>query len=391
MTKPRTPINTFGAISFGATSGGRVSARTRYRDDDGRLRLVQASGKNRRDAERRLKVKLAHRQSQTDAIGELTADSSFADLAKLWLDDLAVRELAESTRDLYERNMCKLVLPAFENFTLREVSVARVDRFLKAQARISHSRAKQAKNVLSQALGLAVRYEAIPRNPVGAVDRLRKPPSKTVALTPETVRAIRTAVREWRRGGGLSGPKPDGQLEAIIDVMLGTSARIGEALALRKCDVDVTKSPPTVRIAGTVVSPSGRPPYRQDHPKTSKSRRTVAAPSFTAEALRQRLARLGQASGGQLIFVTRNGTALAPNNVRRRLRAIMAEADIEGVTPHAFRRTVATVLSQASGAELAAEMLGHTSPDITRTHYIEDDGRVDPTTADILEHLGQDR
>jgi hypothetical protein len=47
------------------------------------------------------------------------------------------------------------------------------------------------------------------------------------------VEATRHAARNWRREGGLSGPKPDGQLEAIIEVMLGTSARIGEVLAIR--------------------------------------------------------------------------------------------------------------------------------------------------------------
>ncbi|MFN8129893.1 MAG: hypothetical protein U0R28_13945, partial [Candidatus Nanopelagicales bacterium] len=83
------------------------------------------------------------------------------------------------------------------------------------------------------AFGLAVRYEAIHRNPVRETVRLRKPPSTAMALTVDQVEAIRYAVRSWRRGAGLSGPKPDGQLEAIIEVMLGTSARIGEVLAIR--------------------------------------------------------------------------------------------------------------------------------------------------------------
>jgi integrase len=34
--------------------------------------------------------------------------------------------------------------------------------------------------------------------------------------------------------------------------MLGTSARIGEALAIRRRDVDVTNATPTIRIAGTI-------------------------------------------------------------------------------------------------------------------------------------------
>jgi len=58
-----------------------------------------------------------------------------------------------------------------------------------------------------------------------------------------------------------------------------------------------------------------------------------------------------------------------------------------GVTPHSFRRTAATVLDRASGADLAAEMLGHTSSKITKQHYIEPDEKVNPVTAEILESL----
>src|SRR5690625_6709558 len=60
--------------------------------------------------------------------------------------------------------------------------------------------------------------------------------------------------------------------------MLVTSARSGEVLAIRKCDVDVTVSPATVRLSGTIVSPTGKPTHRQPHPKTAKSARTVAVP-----------------------------------------------------------------------------------------------------------------
>lgn len=43
---------------------------------------------------------------------------------------------------------------------------------------------------------------------------------------------IRAAIAQWKSAADhTSGPKPDGQLGAIIEVMLGTSARIGEVLA----------------------------------------------------------------------------------------------------------------------------------------------------------------
>ena len=38
-----------------------------------------------------------------------------------------------------------------------------------------------------------------------------------------------------------------------------------------------------------------------------------------------------------LIFFSRNHTPLTTNNVRRRLRDILAGAGIPGVTPHSFR------------------------------------------------------
>ncbi len=388
MARPRTPIGTFGAIDFKTTPGGRIRARVRFRDDDGQLRPVEASGATRQAAERNLKEKLARRGTYSSGMGELTRDTPFTKLVEVWLEDLDLEDrVAVGTRDLYERDMRTLVLPAFEHYTLREMSISKIDRFLKAQAKISYSRAKHAKVVLNLALGLAVRYEAIPRNPVLGTSRLRRPSSTVMALTVTQVEAIRLAVRTWRRGRGLSGPKPDGQFEAIIEVMLGTSARIGEVLAIRKRDVDVTCSPATVRICGTVISPKGRSTFRQDHPKTSKSRRTVSVPTFTAEVLRQRLVAVSSESPEHLVFFSRNHTPLTTNNVRRRLRAILDEAGIEGVTPHSFRRTVGTVLDRAGGADLAAEMLGHTSSDRTKQHYIEPDEIVNPVTAEILESL----
>jgi integrase len=380
-------------MTFTTLPGGKVRARVRYRDDDGGIRVVKATGDSRRGAGRELKRKLTERDEFTARDGELTRDSPFNRLVEVWLADLDLTgKLAPTTRSLYERNMRQIVVPAMQGFTLREITVGKVDRFLKSLAsNKSYSMAKQAKVVLSLAFALAVRYEAVARNPVRETARLRKPPSQALALTTGQVEAIRAAVRGWRRGEGLSGPKPDGQLEAIIEVMLGTSARIGEVLAIRKCDVDVTTTPATVRLCGTVVSLKGRPTFRQDHPKTSKSVRTVAVPSFTAEVIRQRLVVLADEGPEHLLFASRNHTPLTTANVRRRLRTILAEAGITGVTPHSFRRTVATVLDRAGGAELAAEMLGHTSSAITKQHYIEPDERVNPITADILEALAPQR
>lgn len=61
MSRQRLTIGTFGEIGHLLSPGGRVVARARYRDWDGKTRLVQATGDTRKSAERALKAKLADR------------------------------------------------------------------------------------------------------------------------------------------------------------------------------------------------------------------------------------------------------------------------------------------------------------------------------------------
>jgi integrase len=86
-----------------------------------------------------------------------------------------------------------------------------------------------------------------------------------------------------------------------------------------------------------------------------------------------------------LLFCSREGTSLTTNNVRRQLRHVLDLAGITRITPHMFRRTVATAINEQGGFELAAELLGHTDPKITIQHYIRCSEMVNPVTAEMLE------
>lgn len=121
--------------------------------------------------------------------------------------------------------MRTLVLPALGKLTLREIGVARCDHFLKQLARQSYSRAKHARVVLRLALSLAVRHEVLLRNPMDHVSRLHRPSSTLDALTNVEVTAIRAAIALWEAGRAVSGPKPDGQLGAIVEVMPASHVR----------------------------------------------------------------------------------------------------------------------------------------------------------------------
>jgi integrase len=387
MARPRLTIGTFGDITTRVMPSGRFEARTRYRDWDGHARQVQASGATAKAAEGALKAKLAERSLLRPTDSTLTPDSLFADLVVYWLNDIDLEgRISKTTRNLYERNMRTLVSPAFDSLTLREIGVARCDQFIKQLAKISYSRAKQARVVLRLALELAVRHEVLPRNPMHHVSRLHREPHIPDALMAPEVNMIRAAIAQWESAADhTSGPKPDGQLGAIIEVMLGTSARIGEVLAVRRRDVDITSAVPSIRLAGTIISRKGEQTFRQDHPKTARSTRVVAIPTFTADAVRRRLAKVGSLGLDDLLFQSRDGTPLTTANVRRQLRQVLEGAGIKGVTPHMFRRTVATAVNTNASIELASELLGHTDTKITVQHYIQRSEMVNPATAALLD------
>lgn len=239
MARPLIPIGTFGSITTTPTPGGRYVARTRYRDWDRKSRHVQTTSSTRASAERLLK-KLAERDLFQPGFSGMTADSPFPVLVSYWLEDTDLEDrLSRTTRLLYERNMRTLVLPFFKDVTLREIGVARCDYFLKQLAKQSYNRARQARVVLRLALALAVRHEVLPRNPMDHVSRLRRPVCTPDIFSWDEVKAIRAGISAWERRLIKAGPRPDRQLGQVVEVMPGTSARIGQVFASRFGDLDL--------------------------------------------------------------------------------------------------------------------------------------------------------
>ena len=74
-------------------------------------------------------------------------------LADLWLADLDMRDLAEATRESYQGCLRLHVRPAFEHYTLAEVTTGRVEWFLNNQTRVSFAQAKLTRTPASLFLG----------------------------------------------------------------------------------------------------------------------------------------------------------------------------------------------------------------------------------------------
>lgn len=378
--RPPLPVGTWGSIATRQESNGRYSARCRFRDFDGETRKVTAFGKSGAEAERRLRASL---QDRAQPAGEnVTADTRLEAVVALWLREVDESDRAENTRRRY-REVAELhVVPGLGRLRLREVNVAAVDRFLRANRdRTGMATAKLCRTVLSASLGLAARHGAVSTNPVrDAVTFRQREVAEVRALTVDEVARLRRAIRQDDAAGRVGLPD-------LIDVLLGTGLRIGEAVALRWQDVQLDADPPTLDVTGTVIVSKDSGLIRQTHTKSSRSRRRLTLPAFTVGVL----SRLAESADTELVFPSRTGTLRDPSNVRaqwRRARRRTAMQGFEWVNPHTFRKSVATLIS-AEDLQRAADQLGHGQASMTERFYVMRTHEA-PDVRDVLDAFGID-
>src|SRR5690606_32083918 len=104
-------------------------------------------------------------------------------------------------------------------------------------------------------------------------------------------------------------------------------------------------------------------------PKTDKSARTTYLPPATMDLLRARHTRLSEFT--TLLFPTPLMRLRDPSNTQRELRDRRDALGYPGLTTHAFRKTVATVLDKAGlSATEIADYLGHENPSMTQDVYM---------------------
>lgn len=205
-------------------------------------------------------------------------------------------------------------------------------------------------------------------NPVLGVSQIPKPRKSPVALNYETVAAAHRAAALRDVEPGIGGPRPTSRLADVVTLLAGTGLRIGEVLAVRWADVDLQRSPAVLSVTGGLVEQG--PLFFRSETKTDSSVRNIQLPDWVTAMLKRRLDSAHDASGP--VFPTRNGTYMRPSNLRTNLRKALKAAEIhDRVTPHAFRSTVATLVAEGVNDEAAAAQLGHASPDVTRTYYIQ--------------------
>jgi integrase len=143
-------------------------------------------------------------------------------------------------------------------------------------------------------------------------------------------------------------------LPDLVQFMLGTSVRIGEAAAVRDAVLDLTVG--TVHINATVIRVPGAGLQIQPRTKTTSSQRVLALPRPVLHTLRRRRVHGAPTGPAGVVFPSPAGQLRDPSNTQADLRAALDRAGYPWVTSHTFRKTVASRLDDAGFS------IRHTSP-----------------------------
>lgn len=372
MGRPPLPLGTWGRIRRYQVNAHTWRAMTNYRDYDGVTRPVERFGSTGAKAERRLVEDLRDR-ARVNGDGEITADTRLREVCSTWFEAFKKQGKATSTVDSYDDALRLHVLPAVGALRVRELTVGVADRFLgTVRDKSGPSAAKHAKTVLNGVMGLAVRHEALDHNPMRDVSPIALEAKEARSLTLDEVRTLRAGLQADKRA-------VDRGVPIIVDFMLGTGMRIGEALAVTWEALDLAGA--TVEIRATVVRKKGVGLILQTKPKTRSGWRTLHLPAWLVALLQ---AHETVENDWNVVFPSQLGKLRCRSNTNSDIRDALDPLGFDWATTHTFRKTAATLLNDGGlTVREIADQLGHKRISITQDTYF---GRssASPKAAQLL-------
>lgn len=369
--------------------------RARYTGPDGAFHNAHTTFETREDAEgwltdeRRLIssgdwVPPSMRAEVARRALEARGATAFANYSTAWLE--GKQDLKPTTRASYEASLRCHLVPAFGHLAIDEITVTAVRTWYASYGSRTPTARSHAYAVLAAIMAQAVEDELITRSPcrIRAGGRSR-PKREPEVLTLSELLALAEAMPAQHR--------------ALTLVSGFCGLRFGEAVALRRRDVDLTNG--VLTVTRTMIRAEGT--KTAGPPKTKAARRDVAMPALVTDALRAHLANQPVSGRDALVFPGADGELLSPTSLygrparieKRGRKTYLKQAygfakakeaiDRPDLHWHDLRRTAATLGAQAGATVREMQhRLGHETPAMA-LHYQQATAERDRTIADRLQ------
>ncbi|MDO8645880.1 MAG: site-specific integrase [Candidatus Planktophila sp.] len=363
-----------GSVYPNKRTGGWMVAVVVGRYSNGKPKVVRKTAKTKAEAGRKLLEMQIMKKQHNLTLSSTTTIKAYSDY---WYKNiLPLRGLKPSSLSNYQQMCQYYILPLLGNKrlnSLRSQDVLEMINSLKAQ-KLSTNTIRRARSILHNMLESAVEEDLIGKNPVTRSSSVKKPEDEKSAVqksyTTEEVGQALTALK-------------DSHLEGLFRCMVFLGMRIGEVIALKWEQIDienlalwVTQTEahiPTLVGDGTWVSERVN-----GSTKSNRKRKLHLTDDFKAffERHRREQAKIRMPFGSQwnpegYVFVTKNGTPYAANNVRKGLNLALSRDGIRHIRLHDLRHTAGFLAIEAGVAiNDVQDMLGHASIQMTKDIYV---------------------
>lgn len=316
-----------------------------------------------------------------------SADSLSRFLTDEWLPSIRTT-IRPATYQSYEQIVRTQAIPRIGEAKLKTITPVMLNRMyrelldrgrLDGRGGLSPKSVRNIHVVLHKALGDAVRWDKLARNPADLADPPKATRREIKVWAPEQLATFLHHVHEHR-------------IYAAFRLMAMTGMRRGEVLGLRWSDVDLTADRLSIQQTRLSVN------YQQviSEPKTAKGRRSVRLDHETASALKrhrkqqleERMAAGETWEETESVFTDEFGHPIHPDRFTKLFVALVEAAGIERLTPHGLRHTYATLALQArANPKVVSDRLGHANVSTTLQIYSHVTPAVEQGLADTVARL----
>jgi len=297
-------------------------------------------------------------------------DTTVAELLDRYLEDYASLSMGEKHRHRVKGLIDKHISPSLGSISLRRLLPADIQRLYARklqQGRLDGSGGLSAQTVLHmhhilhKACDLAVRWQMMVRNPVGAVTAPRVERKEIRVLSVEEIGRLLAAAKGT---------------QFLVPIVLAatTAMRRGEICGLKWSDINPDTGVLSLRRS---LGQVGKRIFCKE-PKTAGSRRSILLPNLAIDVLKRH--RLEQAGTRQLLGEAyanedwvcshADGRPLMPDSISNNFRKILKKAGIPHTRFHVLRHSCATLLiGNGIPVKMVSEILGHSSVYTTQDVY----------------------
>lgn len=339
------------------------------------------------------------RELKKDAAKGLVKSTSrrFGDYADQWLYTFKLHSVEDSSFDKYESAYLTHIKPAFGKMQLASIHSEQLQKLLVEKSQtLSLTVVKIIYIILSEIFSYAHSEGDLSRNPMHNVKMPKKatfkPEREIVALESDEVRAVERIAGMKNKNG-----RPCIMQAHALVFLVHTGLRCGEFLALKWSDIDFESRIVTVNKNLSMVYDRDKDGVRIKHKKarikctkTASGNRFVPLNTKAIAALNSLKAVYREMDiVSDSVAVTRKGTTLSSDQLRRVLRRVLAYAGIDKpFTLHQLRHTFATqALNAGIPITVVSKWLGHANISVTYNTYIHVLESAEAAAVELLEAI----